>query len=170
MPRSAERRADVRNVVPGARSVIVTGTLYNTDRPYSTHELADRIVARISRYAWGDDYHDVLKRASTRCWRGCARRRPSRSRRARTSTPARCRSASTRSTPGLGWIGKNTCLINPEHRLLAVPRRDHLHARLDADTQGTRAVRQLHALPRRVSDRCARRTGRARFDAAACRT
>ena len=30
MSRSAERRADVRNVVPGARSVIVTGTLYKT--------------------------------------------------------------------------------------------------------------------------------------------
>jgi epoxyqueuosine reductase QueG len=32
MHRSAERRADVRHVVPGARSVIVTATLYNTDR------------------------------------------------------------------------------------------------------------------------------------------
>ena len=38
--------------------VIVTGTLYNTDRPYSADLGAD--VARISRYAWGDDYHDVL--------------------------------------------------------------------------------------------------------------
>ena len=34
MARTAEKRADARNVVPGARSVIVTGTLYNTDRPY----------------------------------------------------------------------------------------------------------------------------------------
>ena len=32
MARTADRRADVRHVVPGARSVIVTGTLYNTDR------------------------------------------------------------------------------------------------------------------------------------------
>ena len=32
MARSADRRADVRHVVPGARSVIVTGTLYNTDQ------------------------------------------------------------------------------------------------------------------------------------------
>ena len=34
--RSARRRADVRHVVPSAQTVIVTGTLYNTDRPYST--------------------------------------------------------------------------------------------------------------------------------------
>src|SRR5688500_17887714 len=60
MARSADRRADVRQVVPGARSVIVTGTLYNVDRPYSAELPPD--VARISRYAWGDDYHDVLKR------------------------------------------------------------------------------------------------------------
>jgi epoxyqueuosine reductase len=36
IPRSADRRADVRAVVPGARSVIVTGTLYNTVAPYAT--------------------------------------------------------------------------------------------------------------------------------------
>ena len=34
--RSAERRADVRQVLPSARTVIVTATVYNTDRPYST--------------------------------------------------------------------------------------------------------------------------------------
>src|SRR5947209_3780252 len=57
--RSARRRADVRQVVPSAQTVIVTGTLYNTDRPYST-ECADRGRAQIARYAWGDDYHDVI--------------------------------------------------------------------------------------------------------------
>src|SRR5687767_14817528 len=59
MARSAERRADVRAVVPGARSVIVMGTVYNVDRPYST-EIADRRIALVARYAWGDDYHDVI--------------------------------------------------------------------------------------------------------------
>jgi epoxyqueuosine reductase len=35
MARSRDRRADVRNLLPDARSVIVTGTLYNTDRQYT---------------------------------------------------------------------------------------------------------------------------------------
>src|SRR5215510_13019462 len=52
--RSADRRADVRNVLPGARTVIVTATNYNTDRPYST-EIADPAREQITRYAWGDD-------------------------------------------------------------------------------------------------------------------
>lgn len=33
LPRTADRRQDVRRVLPSAQSVIVTGTLYNTDRP-----------------------------------------------------------------------------------------------------------------------------------------
>ena len=57
--RSAERRADVRHVLPSARTVIVTATVYNTDRPYSI-ECGDPARAHIARYAWGDDYHDVI--------------------------------------------------------------------------------------------------------------
>ena len=57
--RSAEKRADVRNVLPAAHSVIVTATNYHTDRPYSI-ESADPSRAQIARYAWGDDYHDVI--------------------------------------------------------------------------------------------------------------
>src|SRR5258708_12693128 len=57
--RTAERRADVRNVLPSARTVIVTATVYNTDRPYST-ECADPGRAQIARYAWDDVYHEVV--------------------------------------------------------------------------------------------------------------
>src|SRR6478609_3934437 len=53
LERSADRRADVRHVLPTARTVIVTATNYNTDRPYST-ETADPARAQIARYAWGD--------------------------------------------------------------------------------------------------------------------
>src|SRR5689334_10859784 len=52
--RSADRRADVRNVIPSARSVIVTATVYNTNRPYST-ECKHPSIAHVARYAWGDD-------------------------------------------------------------------------------------------------------------------
>ena len=114
MARSADRRADVRQVVPGARSVIVTGTLYNTDRPYSSDLPAD--VARISRYAWGDDYHEVLKRRLDALldWIR-ASLAPSELERF-----AACGYVDTGPVQervyaqyaGLGWIGKNTCLIN----------------------------------------------------------
>jgi epoxyqueuosine reductase len=112
MARSAERRADVRRVVPGARSVIVTGTLYNVGRPYSA-ELPPG-VARISRYAWGDDYHDVLRERLERLL-GWIRRESDHPFDARAyvdTGPVQERVYAQYA--GLGWIGKNTCLINPE--------------------------------------------------------
>src|SRR5262245_65345702 len=57
--RTADRRADVRRVVPSARTVICTATVYNTDRPYSI-ESADRGRAEIAGYAWGDGYTAVI--------------------------------------------------------------------------------------------------------------
>ena len=96
--RTAERRADVRAVLPSARSVIVLATVYNIERPYSNED-ADPDRASIARYAWGDDYHDVIEARLERLvdWlRATAARH---SRHAPTSTPVRSRSASTRSTP-----------------------------------------------------------------------
>ena len=58
---SLQLRADARGALPSAKSVIVTATLYNTDRPFST-ECADSARAHVARYAWGDDYHKVLLR------------------------------------------------------------------------------------------------------------
>jgi epoxyqueuosine reductase len=112
MARTAERRADVRHVVAGARSVIVTGTLYNTDRPYSDELSPD--VARISRYAWGDDYHDVLKARldALMAWMREQSEHPFDARAYVDTGPVQERVYAQYA--GLGWIGKNTCLINPE--------------------------------------------------------
>jgi epoxyqueuosine reductase len=113
MHRSAERRADVRHVVPNARSVIVTATLYNTERPYSDALSPD--VARISRYAWGDDYHDVLKHRldALLAWMRAESVFEEFDARAYVDTgPVQERVYAQYA--GLGWIGKNTCLINPE--------------------------------------------------------
>ncbi len=114
LDRTADKRADVRNIVPGARSVIVTGTIYNnTGRPYST-ECADPGTALIARYAWGDDYHDVLKaRLDTLVtWMREASPEPFEARAYVDTGPVQERVYAQYA--GLGWIGKNTCLINPE--------------------------------------------------------
>jgi epoxyqueuosine reductase len=112
LERSADKRADVRHVVPGARSVIVTGTIYNTDRPYST-ECADGDVALIARYAWGDDYHDVLEARldALVTWMHDTSPEPFDARAYVDTGPVQERVYAQYA--GLGWIGKNTCLINP---------------------------------------------------------
>jgi epoxyqueuosine reductase len=112
MHRSADKRADVRHVVPGARSVIVTATLYNTNRPYSADLAPD--VARISRYAWGDDYHDVLtaRLDALLAWMREQSDHPFEARAYVDTGPVQERVYAQYA--GLGWIGKNTCLINPE--------------------------------------------------------
>jgi epoxyqueuosine reductase len=113
LERSAARRADVRAVVPGARSVIVTGTVYNTDRPYS-NGLASPDVALIARYAWGDDYHHVLNaRLDTLvAWMREVSPEPFDARAYVDTGPVQERVFAQYA--GLGWIGKNTCLINRE--------------------------------------------------------
>jgi epoxyqueuosine reductase len=112
MARTRDRRADVRNVVPDARSVIVTGTLYNTDRPYSEELPQD--VARLSRYAWGDDYHDVIKQRldDLLTWMQASNAAPFDARAYVDTGPVQERVYAQYA--GLGWIGKNTCLINRE--------------------------------------------------------
>jgi epoxyqueuosine reductase len=127
MSRSAARRADVRNVVPGARSVIVTGTIYNTkmgsdpgDGPTQPlesphHRGLTPSVAAIARYALGDDYHDVLKTRldSLSAWMRTESPAPFDARAYVDTGPVQERVYAQYA--GLGWIGKNTCLINAEH-------------------------------------------------------
>jgi len=111
--RTAERRADVRNVVPSAQTVIVTATNYNTSRPYST-EYADPRRAGIARYAWGDDYHDVIgaRLDALLAWMREASAEPFDARAYVDTGPVQERIYAQYA--GIGWIGKNTCVIHPE--------------------------------------------------------
>ena len=111
--RSARKRADVRRVVPSAQTVIVTGTLYNTDRPYST-ECADRGRAGIARYAWGDDYHEVIgqRMEALLAWMRAQSPEPFEARAYVDTGPVQERVYARHA--GIGWIGKNSCVINPE--------------------------------------------------------
>lgn len=111
--RTASKRADVRRWLPSARSVIVAACSYHTDRPLST-EASDPGVAIVSRYCWGDDYHDVLGRrlAELLAWMRNTGATVFEARVGVDDAPIQERVYAARA--GLGWIGRNTCLINPE--------------------------------------------------------
>jgi len=119
LSRSAARRADVRAVVPGARSAIVTGTVYNAadarrGGPSGPPADPPADTAIIARYAWGDDYHDVLKARldALLAWMRTEASNPFDARAYVDTGPVQERVYAQYA--GLGWIGKNTCLINPE--------------------------------------------------------
>jgi epoxyqueuosine reductase len=113
LERSVERRADVRRVMPAAQTVIVTATNYNTSRPYST-ECADPARAHIARYAWGDDYHEVIagRLEALVTWMRAVSPQPFEARAYVDTGPVQERVYAQYA--GVGWIGKNTCVINPE--------------------------------------------------------
>jgi epoxyqueuosine reductase len=112
LEQSAARREDVRAVMPAARSVICLATVYNTDRPYST-EVADPGAAMIARYAWGDDYHAVIQRRMDALveWMRDRAGPDFETRACVDTSPVQERVYAQYA--GLGWIGRNTCLINP---------------------------------------------------------
>ena len=61
MFRHRRRRADPNRTVRGVHSVIVAALDYDTPHPRSIDTPKDPTRAWISRYAWGDDYHEVLE-------------------------------------------------------------------------------------------------------------
>jgi epoxyqueuosine reductase len=113
LSRSAERRRDVRGVLPSARSVIVTGTVYNTDRSYSI-ACRDPNRAHVARYAWGDDYHEVLasRLDALVAWMHEAYPEPFEASPYVDTGPIQERVYAQHA--GVGWIGKNSCVIHPQ--------------------------------------------------------
>ncbi|MBZ5643368.1 MAG: tRNA epoxyqueuosine(34) reductase QueG [Acidobacteriia bacterium] len=113
------RRASPGLAMAGARSVIVCALNYNTAYPAST-EIPDGNAETsgprgwISRYAWGDDYHDVLG-GKLEALIGNLREEftgPFEARAYVDTGPIVERVAAKYA--GLGWLAKNTCLINEE--------------------------------------------------------
>jgi epoxyqueuosine reductase len=107
-----ERRGDVRTAFPWARSLVCVGLQYDTPGPYSTATDGGR--GWIARYAWGDDYHDVVKaRLEDLRARLLAELGPMESRVYVDTGPIVERAYAA--AAGLGAWGKNTCLLHPEH-------------------------------------------------------
>jgi epoxyqueuosine reductase len=101
-------RSDPRNLLPEARSIICVGKLYNTIHPGSVD--ADR--ASISQYAHGADYHDIMRHYLETLVAKIAGIHPEPFESKICVDTAPLLERSYAHAAGLGWIGKNTCLIN----------------------------------------------------------
>ena len=112
------RRLDPQSVMPNVRSLIVCALNYNSGLPYSTNAAAQQRDQKprgwISRYAWGDDYHQVLWAKLNAIVEAMkqrfAARQPFEVRAYADTGPIHERAAAKHA--GLGWLGKNTLLIN----------------------------------------------------------
>lgn len=104
--RRAEVRGDPRNLLESAWSVICVGKLYNT--PGEKLAETDGIV---SRYAWGEDYHRVMRKGLERLVDLLALEAGEFEYKICVDTAPLLERSYARQA-GLGWIGKNTCLIH----------------------------------------------------------
>jgi epoxyqueuosine reductase len=109
LERNVERREDPQHVLPGARSVIALGLVYDPGAPPEPSES----TFRVARYAGGDDYHEVLIDRVRALEAGLSPLAgvPVRTRGYVDTGPVLERAFAANA--GLGWIGKNTCLIHP---------------------------------------------------------
>jgi len=113
LERSAAKRQDPQQLFDGALSMIVVGLMYESDSARANSE--DRgVTGTISRYAMGDDYHEVLgdRLRALACGLEVLVGAPFESRVYVDTGPVLERVAAAYA--GLGWVGKNTCLIHPE--------------------------------------------------------
>ena len=111
--RRGDLRSDPRQLMSNARSILCLAKLYQTPYPLST-EQADDTRGWISRYAWGRDYHDVLRSSLEKLLQmiAAAHGGPFEAKICIDTAPLLERSYAR--AAGLGWIGKNTCLINEQ--------------------------------------------------------
>jgi len=112
LQRTEELRRDPSKLVPWAASVISVGMNYYTPLPRPVMQEGGR--GWISRYAWGDDYHDLMKQRLEallkRIEEICPE--PVQGKAFVDSGPVLERDVA--GVSGIGWIGKNTHLISPQ--------------------------------------------------------
>jgi epoxyqueuosine reductase len=107
LERGASARMDPSALLPGIRSIIVCAVNYNTDRPRTS---SDRLRAWVSRYAWGADYHDTVKPTLDDLARWIQAQSPAKTRVYVDTGPVNERVFAKYA--GIGWFGKNTCIID----------------------------------------------------------
>ena len=112
LERHSDLKEDPRNLLPETLSLIALGCNYNTGNP--SPESQDPSKARFSRYAWGDDYHDII-RSKLKELENYVCKELNAANQTRSfvdSGPVLEREVAQRA--GLGWFGKHSNLINIE--------------------------------------------------------
>jgi epoxyqueuosine reductase len=114
MARHVELRGDPRRLLPGAMSALVVGLRYGPRHGREeAAEAAAELWARVARYARGVDYHELMRARLERVAAEVTRLAPGcRTRICVDTAPLLERELAARA--GLGAVGKNTMLLNPE--------------------------------------------------------
>lgn len=106
MARRAAERVDPSRVLPSVRSVVMIAVNYFTGHRHSEHTHA----AKISRYAWGDDYHEIVLRKVEQLAEFIRSQAPEATTKCYVDTgPVMEKAWAARA--GIGWIGKHTNVI-----------------------------------------------------------
>jgi len=111
MADTSVQRSDPRHLLDGCRSVVMVAISYRSSAPASDDPVTGDDRVWVSRYAWGRDYHRIMKKRLVRLGRRLEEANPGAGWRAVVDTaPLLEREWAARA--GLGWIGKNTMLLN----------------------------------------------------------
>ena len=109
MEREPEKRSDPKQIFPDARSLIAVAMNYFTSHEHSP----DEAHGKISRYAWGDDYHDILKQRLYELLEWIKAEAPEAGGKVCVDTaPIMEKAWAVRA--GLGWVGKHSNLITKD--------------------------------------------------------
>ena len=119
MEKSAHVRADIRHFLPTAKSVIVMGTVYNTDKGNLQEGRRQKAEGRsdaikVARYARGLDYHKVIEDRLLAFVDWMKASIPDSFDAAHFVDKHQVQERVFAHHAGVGWIGKNSCVINPE--------------------------------------------------------
>lgn len=109
LPNRAAAYADPGSVLDGARSIVMLALNYRTVEP----SVPQSAHGRVSRYAWGADYHDLIRTRLATLADFTRQRRPGAKVRGVVDT-APLLEREFAQLAGLGWIGKNTLLLNKQ--------------------------------------------------------
>lgn len=108
MEREPGKRIDPRAIFPEARSAVVVALNY-----YTPHEHSAETAGKISRYAWGDDYHDIVREKLRALLEKIKALIPEAEGKICVDTaPAMDKAWAVKA--GIGWIGKHSNVISTE--------------------------------------------------------